>query len=46
MNNFEKEVTEMQYEPVTPFDSIFNKGEDLLRYGDMENCPYSNPQVI
>ena len=32
--------------PVTPFDSIFNNIEDLINYRDMENFPYSHPQVI
>ena len=36
----------MNYDPVIPFDKKFNKIEDLLYYGDMENCPYSHPQAI
>ena len=36
----------MHYDPVTPVGNIFNKVEDLLEYGDMSKCPYSNPQVI
>ena len=37
---------EIHYDPVTPVENIFNKVKDLLKYGDMENCPYSHPQVI
>lgn len=44
--NFEKQVIEMQYDPVTPVDNIFNKAEDFFEYGDMENCPYYHPQAI
>ena len=36
----------MHYDPVTPVDNIFNNIEDLLKYGDMENLPYSHPQEI
>ena len=46
LNNFEREVTDMHYYPVTPIEKKFNKIEDLLEYGDMENCPYSLPQAI
>ena len=31
---------------MTPVDNIFNNIEDLLEYGDMENCHYSYPQSI
>ena len=31
---------------MTPVENIFNNIGDLLEYGDMENCTYSNPQVI
>ena len=37
LNNFEKEVTAMHYDPVTPAENIFNKVKDLLKYGDMAN---------
>ena len=46
MNAFEKEVTYMHYDPVTPIGNIFDNIEDLLEYGDMSNCPYSHPQEI
>ena len=46
ITNFEKEVTKMHYDPVTPLYNIFNKIENLLEYGDMENCPYHHPQAI
>ena len=36
----------MYYDPLTPVDNICNKVEDLLKYGDMEHCPYSHPQEI
>ena len=35
----------MHYDPFTSVDNIFNKIEDLLKYGDMKNCPYSHPQA-
>ena len=35
LRNFEKEVTDMHYDPVTPVENIFNKIEDLLEYGYM-----------
>ena len=46
LNNFEKEVIDTHYGPVTPVDNIFNNIEDLLEYGDMEICPYSHHHVI
>ena len=45
MNNFEKGVTDMQYDPVTPVD-FSNKVEDLLKFRYKENFPYSHPQAI
>ena len=36
----------MHYYPVTPIEKKNYKIEDLLEYGDMENCPYSLPQAI
>ena len=36
----------MNYDPVALVKNILNKVEDLLEYGDMENCPYYQPQVI
>ena len=36
----------MYYDPVTPVENIFNKVEDLFKYGYMAGCPYSHPQVI
>ena len=36
----------MHYDPVTPVDNIFNKIEDLLEYGDLAQCPFSQPQAI
>jgi uncharacterized phage-associated protein len=46
LSEFEKEVTNMHYDPVSPVDNIFNKIEDLLEYGDLANCPFSQPQAI
>ena len=46
LNNFEKVVTDMHYDPVTPVNNIFNSIEDLLEYGYMAFCPYSHPQEI
>ena len=46
LNYFEKEVTDMHYDPVTTVNNILNKIEDLFKYGNMENFPYSHPQVI
>ena len=46
LNNFEKEVIEMHYDPVTQVYNIFNHVEDLLEYRDMGNCPYSHLQEI
>ena len=46
LNYIKKEVTDMHYDPVTPVDNIFNKIEDILEYGDMENCPYSQLHAI
>ena len=46
LSKFEKDVTDLYYDPVTPVDNIFNKVEDLLEYGDLANCPYSQPQAI
>ena len=45
LSQFEKDVTEMHYDPVTPVDNIFNKVEDLLEYGDLVK-PFSQPQAI
>ena len=36
----------MHCDPVTLVKNIFNKVEDLLKYGDMANFPYSHPQTI
>jgi uncharacterized phage-associated protein len=46
LSQFEQEVSEMPYDPVTPVDNIFNKIEDLLEYGDLAQCPFSQPQAI
>ena len=46
INDFEREVTEMHYDTVTPVDKNFNKVEDLIEYCYMACCPYSHPQVI
>ena len=46
LNYFEKEVTQMNYELVTPIKNISNKVKDLLEYGNIKNCPYSHPQTI
>jgi hypothetical protein len=46
LSQFEKEISEMHYDPVTPVDNIFNKIEDLLEYGDLARCPFSQPQAI
>ena len=46
LNNFEREVTEIHYDPINPVDIIFNKVEDLIKYADILKCPYSHPQVI
>ena len=43
---FQKEVTEMHYDPVTPVDNIFNKIEDLLEYGELAHCPFTQLQAI
>ena len=45
-DNVKQEVTEMHYDPVTPANNIFKNVRDLIKYGDMENCPYSHPQDI
>ena len=36
----------MHYYPVTPVNKKFNRVEDLLKYGDMANFPFSRPQAI
>ena len=36
----------MNYDPVTPVKKNFKNIEDLLEYGDVEKCPYSQPQAI
>ena len=36
----------MYYDPVSPVETIFNKVEDLLEHGYMENFPFSHPQAI
>ena len=36
----------MNYDLVTPVENIFKKVEDLLKYCDMANYPYSQPQEI
>ena len=46
LDNFEKEVTEIHYDPVNPVDNIFNKIENLPKHRDMVGCPYSHPQAI
>ena len=46
LSHFEKEVSEMHYDPVTPVDNIFNRIENLLEYGDLAHCPFSQPQAI
>ena len=43
---FQKEGTEMHYDPVTPVDNIFNKIENLLEYGELAHCPFSQLQTI
>ena len=40
------EVNKMHYDPVTPAENLFNKPDDLLKYVDMENCPYYHLQYI
>ena len=46
LNDFEKEVTDIHYDPVTPVHHTFKKIEDPLDYEDMENFPYLHPQAI
>ena len=46
LSNFEKEVTKINYDPVTPVDNIFNKSKGLFKHEDMTHCPYSQPQAI
>ena len=46
LNEFDKEVSEMHYDPVTPVNNVFNKIEDLLEYGDMATCPFTQPQAM
>ena len=36
LNDFEKEVTDIHYDPVTPVHHTFKKIEDPLDYEDME----------
>ena len=33
LNNFEKEVIDMHYDPMTPVDNILKNIEDLIEYG-------------
>ena len=40
------DITEMVYDPVTPVDFIFKIIEDMLEYGDLANCPFTQPQAI
>ena len=46
LNKFDTEVSEMHYDPVTPVNNVFNKIEDLLEYGDMATCPFTQPQAM
>ena len=46
LNDFEEEVAEMHYDPVTSVDNFFNRFEDLLEYSDIANFPYSHPEPI
>ena len=46
LNDLEKEVTDIHYDPVTPVDDIFNNIEYLIEYWEMANFPYSHPQAI
>ena len=46
LNEFDTEVSDMHYDPVTPVDTVFNKIEDLLEYGDMAICPFTQPQAM
>ena len=39
LNDFEKYVTEIHYDPITPVHNIFNKVEDLLEYGTWQVVP-------
>ena len=36
----------MHYDPVTPVDNMFDKIEDLLEYGELAHCPFSDNQAI
>jgi hypothetical protein len=46
LSAFEKEVTEFHYDPVTPIDLVYNKVEDLVKYGELARNPYSQLQTI
>ena len=46
LSSFEKEVTEMTYDPTTPIDIVFQKIEDLMMYGDFAQCPFTAEQSI
>ena len=43
LNNFEEEVTDMHYDPVTPVSNIFNKIEELLEYRDQGKLSLFTP---
>ena len=40
LKNFEKEATEIYYDPVTTVEKISNKVEDLLKNCNMSKFPY------
>jgi hypothetical protein len=46
LSAFEKEVIDLQYDPTTPIDIMFQKIEDLMMYGDFAQCPFTAEQAI
>ena len=46
LSDFDKEVTEMTYDPTTPIDLVFSKVDDLVMYGEFAQNPYTAEQAI
>jgi hypothetical protein len=42
----EHETKTLAYDPITPVDVVYNQVEDLVEYGEMAQCPYTQTQTI
>ena len=46
LNDFESEVVNMNYDPCTPVDNVFNKVEDMMEYGELAQLDYTERQAV